>query len=230
MNSSIKTIKSLSEDDRPREKMIRKGKEALSKTELLAILLGSGSKKMNAIELAQNLLASTKNSIHDLARLSLKELQQFDGIGPAKAVSISAALELGRRRKLEAANEIAVVRDSKSAYRIFEPHLSDLRNEEFWILHLNQKNKVLHKQRLSSGGITGTVVDIRIILKEAIMNGSTSILVAHNHPSGSLQPSKQDIRLTKKLKESAEIMDIRLLDHIIITQTEYTSLRDEGYF
>lgn len=230
MDSSIKTIKSLSEEDRPREKMIRKGKEALSKTELLAILLGSGTKKMNAIELAQNLLASTKNSVNDLAKLSLKELQQFSGIGPAKAVSISAALELGRRRKIESANEIPTVKDSETAYQILEPHLSDLRKEEFWILHLNQKNKVIHKQRLSTGGITGTVVDIRLILKEAIMMEATGILVAHNHPSGNLKPSNQDIKLTKKLKEAVDVMDIRLLDHIIITQSSYTSLKDSGYF
>lgn len=229
MNSSIKTIKSLSEDDRPREKMLRKGKEALSKTELLAILIGTGTKEMNAIDLAQSLLANSEHSIHKLAKLSVKELQTFKGIGPAKAVKISAALELGRRRKMEAANELLTVSDSQSAYKVLEPHLADLTQEEFWILHLNQKNKIIHKHKLSTGGITGTVVDIRLILKAAVLSGATGIVVSHNHPSGNSEPSNADRTVTTKLQNALKAMDIRLLDHIIIAQHNYTSFKDEGY-
>lgn len=225
---SSKTIKSLSEDDRPREKMLLKGKEALSNAELLAILLGSGNKTMNAVELAQLIFEDSQNQIHQLARLSIDELTKFSGVGPAKAVTISAALELGRRRKAEQAEEVAVIKDSQSAYQILEPYLADLPIEEFWVLFLNQRNQVIRKKKLSIGGISATVVDQRLILKEALLNNASGFVLGHNHPSGNLNPSREDIHITNQLKESAQIMSMRLLDHIIISNTGYFSFLDEG--
>lgn len=228
MVSRSKSIKSLNQDDRPREKMLLKGTHALSNAELIAILLGSGTKEFNAVELGQHILKQTNQSLHQLARYSIEELQQFPGIGPAKAVTIAAALELGRRRKLEANDQRQIVSDSQSAYQILEPHLSDLNVEEFWVLFLNRQNQIIKKQKVSSGGITGTVVDKRIILKEALLLNAVSMILAHNHPSGNLKPSQQDIQLTKEIVEAGDTMGIKVLDHIIITTTRYTSFADEG--
>lgn len=230
MKLKSKTIKSLSEDDRPREKMLLKGKQSLSNSELLAILIGVGTTEHNAVELAQLVFQELENNVNELARLNLKELQQFKGIGPAKAVKIAAALELGRRRKTEEAKRVNIIRDSATAYQLLEPHLADLNKEEFWTIFLKQNNGIISMQKISSGGITGTVVDHRLILKEAILVEATGIILAHNHPSGNLSPSQQDISLTKKVNEAAKLLDIRLLDHIIVTQYNYTSLKDEGYF
>ncbi len=228
MTNRSQSIKSLHIDDRPREKMILKGKEALSNAELIAILLGSGTKELNAIQLAQHLLHENNQSINNLARLSIKELQQYPGIGPAKAVTISAALELGRRRKLEEANQDDLIADSRSAYNYLAPHLSDLNVEEFWVIYLNQKNKCIGKQRISTGGITSTVVDKRVILKEALLLNAVSIILGHNHPSGNTKPSKPDLKLTKEIKDAAQLMGISILDHIIVTNNSYTSFADEG--
>ncbi len=220
-------IKNLSLDDRPREKALDKGTQALSNAELIAILLGSGNQKMNAVQLAQHILFTHSNQLNVLAKKSIQELMHFDGIGPAKAVSIAAALELGRRRKLETGMlQDQIVNDSRSAYEILSPNLSDLGHEEFWVLFLNNKNKVLRKQKISEGGMTGTVVDQRLIFKEAILNQATKLILAHNHPSGNLSPSTQDISLTNKMIESGKLMDIQVLDHLIITQTQYCSILD----
>lgn len=230
MDTNRKNIKSLSLDDRPREKMIAKGKESLSNAELLAILLGSGTTTMNAVELARHIFSSQQNEVNQLAKRSLKELMQFPGIGPAKAVTIAAALELGRRRIAEQSSTIKLIKDSQSAYHILSPHLADATEEYFYVLYLNQRNQVLSTKKVSHGGITGTVVDKRIILKEAILMQATAIILAHNHPSGNLSPSPQDIKITKELCEASKLVDIRVLDHLIITQTSYTSLKDSGYF
>lgn len=225
---SSNNIKSLSEDDRPREKMLLKGKEALSNAELLAILLGSGNRKMNAVELAKLIFSDSKNQIHQLARLSIDELKSYSGVGTAKAVTISAALELGRRRKREQAQEIILIKDSKSAYQILEPYLADLSVEEFWVVFTNQRNQVIKKKKLSIGGISATYVDQRIILKEALLNNASGFILGHNHPSGNLKPSHTDIQITNQLKKSAQIMDMRLLDHLIVTNNGYFSFLDEG--
>jgi len=218
------TIKSLSVDDRPREKMISKGTQASSNAELLAILLGSGTKKMNALQLAQFILKDVDNNWNNLAKKSIKELTKYPGIGPAKAVNIAATLEIGRRRKLEEGMKATVIEDRNVAYQILSPLLSDATIEEFWVLFLNQKNGLVHKQKMFTGGIAGTVVDLRVIFKEAVLHEATKLILAHNHPSGNLDPSKADISLTKKLIEAGKTMDIQVVDHLIITQEDFNSV------
>lgn len=225
LHSEMKqTIKSLSLDDRPREKLLGKGTQALSNAELLAILLGSGTTEMNALQLAQFILKDVDDNWNRLARKSIKELTKYPGIGPAKAVNIAATLEIGRRRSLEEGLKVSVIEDSHTAYQILSPLLSDLNVEEFWVLFLNQKNGLIHKQQMSIGGIAGTVVDVRVILKEALLHQATKIILAHNHPSGNLNPSKADISLTKKMIEAGKTMDIQVVDHLIITQEDYSSV------
>ncbi len=218
------TIKSLSKDDRPREKLLSKGTQALSNAELLAILLGSGTKEMNALQLAQHILKDVNQDWNLLVRKSIKELTKYPGIGPAKAVNIASALEIGRRRSLQEGLKVSVIEDSKAAYQILSPLLSDLSVEEFWVLFLNQKNGLIHKQQMSIGGIAGTVVDIRVIFKEALIHQATKVILAHNHPSGNLNPSNADILLTKKMIEAGKTMDIQVVDHLIVTQNDYNSV------
>lgn len=222
------SIKSWAEGDRPREKLMQKGKAALSDTELLAILLRTGSRNMSAVDLAQKILVDSKNKLNELGRLSVGQLMKYKGIGQAKAITIVAALELGRRRRGEEALKRDKITSSTSVYEVMQPIIGDLNHEEFWILYLNNSNKVLQKKRLSQGGITGTLVDVRLTYKTALEIGATAVILAHNHPSGTLKPSQPDINLTKKLKRAGESLDIKVLDHLIVTQKSYFSFADEG--
>lgn len=223
-------INKWAEDDRPREKFILKGKSSLSDSELLAILIGSGSRNESAVQLCQRILASSQNNLTHLGKLSIQQLMNFKGIGLAKAISIGAALELGRRRREEEVVGLKKVTSSKVVYQIMCPFLGELPHEEFWVLFLNNSNKIIHKSQISKGGITGTVVDIRIVFKIALEYNATSIILTHNHPSGKLQPSEADKQITKKFKEAGRNLDIQVLDHVIITEKDYFSFVDEGVF
>jgi len=226
-NNSI-SIKNWSEDDRPREKLILKGKSVLSDAELIAILIGSGSKNESAVELSKKILASVGNNLNELGKLTLSQLCNFKGIGEAKAVTIIAAMELARRRRSEEVIELTKITSSKIIFEIMQPIIGELPHEEFWVLYLNNANKVIAKNQLSKGGMTGTVVDVRIIFKSALESGAVGILLCHNHPSGNLKPSEADIEITKKAKTAGKSLDINVLDHIIITQNGYYSFADEG--
>jgi|TARA_B110000879_G_scaffold70898_1_gene99003 DNA repair protein RadC len=228
MKSSKTSIKQWAEDDRPREKFILKGRSSLSDAELLAIILGSGSRNESAVELARRILDSASNSLVELGKYNLSELQSFKGIGEAKSISIAAALEIGRRRRSQEINVKNKIASSNDAFELLHAELSDLNTEEFWIILMNRANKVIKKIRISSGGISGTVADSRVIFKAAIDNLASAIILAHNHPSGNLKPSQSDINLTKKMKESGNILDIPVLDHIIIAENSYFSFADEG--
>ena len=222
------SIKNWAADDRPREKLLKKGRLSLSDSELIAILLGSGSKNESAVELAKRILSSSRNNLNELGKLSINQLCKFRGIGPAKAVTIAAALELGRRRRLEEALEQKKISSSNSVFEIMHPIVGELGHEEFWILYLNNSNKVIEQFQISKGGITGTLVDVRITLKKALELGAVSLILVHNHPSGSLKASEADKQLTKKLKTASESLDIKVLDHIIVTEKSYLSFADEG--
>lgn len=220
------SIKHWSDDDKPREKLVHKGRAVLSDAELIAILIGSGSRSESAVELSKRILSSVGNNLNELGRLSIKQLMQFKGIGEAKAVTIAAALEMGRRRRGEDAQKIEKINSSKDAFEILQPLLGELQHEEFWILYLNNSNKVLHKAQLSKGGITGTLVDVRLIMKQTLELGAVGIILAHNHPSGTLKPSAADKQITQKIKRASESLDIKVLDHLIITQKNYYSFAD----
>tara|TARA_R100001369_G_scaffold92904_2_gene141330 strand:+ start:5476 stop:6174 length:699 start_codon:yes stop_codon:yes gene_type:complete len=222
------SIKNWSDDDKPREKLVQKGKSVLSDAELIAILIGSGSRNESAVELAKRILASANNNLNELGKLSIKQLMQFKGIGEAKAVSIAAALEIGRRRRGEEAQKITKINSSKNVFELLQPKMGELPHEEFWIVFLNNSNAVLQAGQLSKGGITGTLVDVRLVLKQALELGAVGLILAHNHPSGTLKPSEADKQITKKLKVASEALDIKVLDHIIITQKEYFSFADEN--
>lgn len=222
------SIKEWAEDDRPREKLLLKGKQALSDAELIAILLGSGSRNETAVQLAQRILKEYGNNLYELAKLSVADLQKFKGIGEAKAISIVAALELGRRRKEENVAEQTVVRTSADAYKHIAPKLSDLPHEEFWIMLLNRAHRITKTELVSRGGVTGTVADVRMMIKMAVENLASAIVLAHNHPSGNTKASEQDIQLTRKVKEAANLFDIQLLDHIIVGEGAYYSFTDQG--
>ncbi len=222
------SIKNWSQDDQPREKLLNKGKSALSDAELVAILIGSGNREESAVDLCKRILASTNNNLGELGKLPIKQLMAFKGIGEAKAISIVAALELGRRRRGSEALDRKKITSSKSVFELLQPIIGELPHEEFWIVYLNNSNKVIQKNQLSKGGITGTLVDVRLALKIALEVGATGIVLAHNHPSGTLNPSKADRELTRKLKIASESLDIKVLDHIIITEKAYFSFADEG--
>ena len=222
------SIKNWSQDDQPREKLRDKGRATLSDAELVAILIGSGNRDESAVDLCKRILASVDNNLSELGRLSIKQLMQFKGIGEAKAISIAAALELGRRRRGEEALEKKKITSSASVFELMQPVLGDLPHEEFWIIYLNNSNKVLLKQQQSKGGITGTLVDVRLVLKQALEVGATSLILAHNHPSGTLVPSKADKQLTQKLKQAAISLDIKVLDHLIVTEKAYFSFADDN--
>ncbi len=223
-------INQWAEDDRPREKFLLKGKSSLSDSELLAILIGSGSRNESAVQLCQRILASSQNNLNLLGKLSIQQLMNFKGIGEAKAISIAAALELGRRRRDEDVVELKKITSSKAVFDIMQPLIGELPHEEFWVLFLNNSNKVIYKTQISKGGITGTIVDIRIVFKLALEHNATSIILSHNHPSGKLQASEADIQITKKIKEAGKNLDIQVLDHVIITEKSYYSFVDEGIF
>lgn len=223
------SIKSWAEDDRPREKMIKKGKQNLSDVELLAILIGSGSRKETAVGLAQRILKTFENNLNELGKVSMAELMRFKGIGEAKAITIAAALELGRRRQLSAYIDRPQILTSKDGYNCIAPILMDLDHEEFWIILLNRANKVISKEQISAGGVSGTVVDAKIIFRKTLdIAPASSIILCHNHPSGNLRPSQADIDITQKLKKAGETLDISILDHLIIGENGYYSFADEG--
>jgi DNA repair protein RadC len=217
-----------SEDDKPREKMMLKGKSVLSDAELVAILIGSGSRNESAVALSKRILASVSNNLSSLGKQSLAQLMEFKGIGEAKAITIAAALELGRRRKEEDPLELVKVTSSKIMYQEMYPIIAELPHEEFWVVYLNNANKIIFKAQLSKGGITGTVVDVRLVFKIALEQNAVAIILAHNHPSGKLQASEADIQVTKKIKNAGLQLDIPVLDHIIVTEHGYFSFADEG--
>jgi DNA repair protein RadC len=222
------TIKNWALNDRPREKLLQKGKLALSDAELIAILIGSGNTDESAVELSKRILFETKNNLNLLGKLSAQQLMIYKGIGEAKAISIIAAMELGRRRRTEDALELVKIASSSTVFELLQPILGELPHEEFWILYLNNANKIIEKLAISKGGITGTLVDVRVTLKKALELGATSLILAHNHPSGNLNPSEADKLITNKLKIAAESIDIKVLDHIIVTEKSYFSFADEG--
>ncbi len=222
------SIKHWSDDDKPREKLVQKGKSTLSDAELIAILIGSGSRSESAVALSKRILAFVNNNLNELGKLSVKQLMQFKGIGEAKAVTITAALEIGRRRKGEQAQQITKINSSRDAFELLQPRIGDLEHEEFWILYLNNGNKLLHSALLSKGGLTGTLVDVRIVMRQALELGAVALVLAHNHPSGTLRPSKGDRDVTAKVQRAALALDLTILDHIIVTEKDYFSFADEG--
>jgi DNA repair protein RadC len=222
------SIKEWAVEDRPREKMLVKGIRSLSEAELIAILIGSGSLDESAVELSRRIMASVNNNLNELGKKTIGDLQKFKGIGPAKAITISAAMELGRRRKESEPDEKLKVITSADAAAIFKPLLSDLPHEEFWVLLLNRNNLMIDKIMVSQGGLAGTVIDVRIILKIALDKLACSIILCHNHPSGNLVPSEADKEITRKIKEAGKHMDIPVLDHLIIANDAYFSFTDEG--
>ena len=222
------SIKNWSQDDQPREKLRDKGRAVLSDAELVAILVGSGSKNESAVALCKRILASVDNNLNELGKLSIKQLLEFKGIGEAKAITIAAAMELGRRRRGEEALERLKITSSRSVFEFMQPIIGELPHEEFWIIYLNNSNKVVQKQQMSKGGITGTLVDIRLVMKTALDVMATGLILAHNHPSGTLKPSEADKQLTKKLQQAAKSLDIRVLDHLVITEKAYFSFADES--
>lgn len=221
-------IKEWAKDDRPREKMLYKGTASLSDAEIIAILIGSGSASESAVELSKRILASVGNDLNKMSKLSVKDLMKFKGIGEAKALTIAAAMELGRRRRENGQSGRTKISSSGDAYALFAPGMEDIPHEEFWVLLLNRANTVIQKALISRGGITGTVADTRIIYKMAIDNLASAVILCHNHPSGNLLPSESDIQLTRKLSEVGRVMDIPVLDHIIVSDQGYYSFADEG--
>lgn len=227
-NTNHLSIKKWADEDRPREKLVLKGKASLSEAELIAILIGSGTATMSAVDLSKHILAEVENNLHALAKLSVADLMKFKGIGEAKAISIVSALELGRRRKSHEPKQRPVINASKLAYELMQPELMDLDHEQFWIILLDRTNRVIKKAYISSGGIAGTVVDMKIIFKIAFESLASGMILTHNHPSGNLKPSEQDIRLTKKIHEAGRLLEIPILDHIIFTDHGYFSFADES--
>lgn len=220
-------IKAWAEADRPREKLALKGKSTLSDAELVAILIGSGNKNETAVELSKKILTSINNDLNQLGKLTIAYLIKFNGIGEAKAISIIAALELGRRRKTADVDKRPKVNSSKDAYNSISPLLSDLQHEEFWVIYLNRNNEILKQENISKGGVSGTIADSKIIFKSAIESLASAMILCHNHPSGNLKPSNADIQLTKKLQEAGIMLDIPVLDHLIIGEKDYFSFSDE---
>ena len=227
MNEKLK-INQWAEEDRPREKMMAHGAASLSNAELLAILIGSGNTEESAVDLMRKVLNDFHNNLNELGKASIDELCRYKGIGEAKAIAVLAASELGKRRKDEEIRERYTMSSSKDIYQYFYPSLCDLPVEECWILLLNQACKVIDKVRISSGGISGTVVDTRCILREAILKRASFIALCHNHPSGNIRPSKEDDRLTHQLNQACQVMNIRLIDHIILVDGCFYSYADEG--
>lgn len=222
-------IKSYAEDDRPREKFLQKGRSSVSDSELLAIIMGSGNREESAVELAKRILNSVENNWHQLSALTLSDLMKFKGVGEAKAISIAAALEIGRRKSAQKIPDKPKITSSNDAYALLSPYLSDLQTEEFWAVFLNQSNKVLSLQKIAQGGINQSLVDIRILFKTALDQYATAIIIAHNHPSKNLNPSEEDLAITQKINEAGSLLHISLLDHIIIGGNSYFSFKDKGF-
>jgi|SRR5690625_3255917 len=227
-DSTYFPITSWAEGDRPREKLLLKGKSALSDAELMAIILKSGSRNKSAVQLAQEILSSAENKLNELGRMSVGQLMKFKGVGEAKAITIVAALELGRRRRAEEALVREKITNSRSVFDLMQPVLGDLNHEEFWVIFMNNSNKILSKEQSTKGGMTGTLVDPRRIFSRALEIGATCMILVHNHPSGTLKPSQMDRNITKRLKTVGESLDIKVLDHVIITQNAFFSFADEG--
>ncbi len=222
------TINNWAEEDRPREKLMALGPEALSNAELLAILIGSGSTKESAVDLMKHILNDCQNNLNTLGKMTIRELTEYTGMGPAKAVTVLAACELGKRRQLEKAEERPQINSAEAIYSVMHPKMQDLDVEEAWILLLNQNFKLIHKERISHGGITGVSVDVRIIIREALLHNATVVAFCHNHPSGSLHPSREDDALTQSIRKACEVMRLHLLDHVIITDGAYYSYHEQG--
>lgn len=222
------SVKAWAEEDRPREKLRAHGRHTLSDAELIAILFGSGNRQFSAVELARQVLSSCENDLQQLARRNAEELMHFKGIGEAKAVTLIAALELGRRKNAATTTNMIKINGSEIAARLLQEILGDLQHEEFWVLFLNRANQLIGKQQISKGGMTGTVADPKIIFQHALHQKATGIILSHNHPSGNLKPSDADIRLTKNLVEAGRVLEITVLDHLIITQKGYYSFADDG--
>ncbi len=224
----MKSIKSWAEEDRPREKMLAKGKEALSNAELIAILIGSGNNNESAVDLSRRILRDNNDNLIELSKLSINDLMKYKGIGEAKAVTIAAALELGRRRRFSEALEKPCIRNSQLAFECFYAHLSDLNHEQFWIMLLNNANKVIKLEKIGVGGMAGTTADPKKIFKSALENNAASVMLCHNHPSGNVIPSNADKQITNNLKKAGQFLEIKILDHIIIGNDNYFSFADEG--
>jgi len=222
------SIKNWSEEDQPREKLMAQGRQILSDAELIAILIGSGNREESAIELCKRILNESQNNLNELAKFTVSDLTKFKGIGEAKAISIVAALELGRRRKSEEILEKVQVSSSNQVYEYIKSVLTDLPHEEFWIVILNRANKIIGKQLIGRGGVSQTTADVKVIFKKSIDKLASAIILAHNHPSGNLKPSPSDISLTKKVVEGANLLDLKVLDHLIIGDGNYLSFADEG--
>jgi len=222
------TIKSWALDDRPREKLLAKGKSSLSDAELIAILIGSGNREESAVGLAKRILKSVDGNLNTLSKLSVEKLMEFKGIGEAKAISIITALEIGKRKQFEQSLIKPKIGSSAAVFNIMQPIIGELQHEEFWVLYLNNSNTVVAKEQSSKGGLTATIVDIRLLFKRALELASVAIIVCHNHPSGKLQPSKADKDLTQKIKNAGVTLDVKILDHLIITEKNYFSFADEG--
>jgi DNA repair protein RadC len=222
------SIKEWAVEDRPREKMLKHGFSALSNAELMAILIGSGNQNESAVELSRRILSDFKNNLDQIGKSSVEKLKKFNGIGEAKAINILAALELGRRRILTENGHQTKINSSEDAYECIKVELSDLTHEEFWAIYLDRANNVIDKSKISQGGVSGTVIDVRIILKQAIEKLASSIILAHNHPSGNLNPSQSDLDITRKASEASKLVDIKVLDHIIVAGNRFSSLADEG--
>lgn len=222
------TIKEWAVEDRPREKLLKKGVQSLSDAEIIALLIGSGSKNETAVELSKKVLKSANNNLNELGKLNVPDLTKMKGIGEAKAITILAALELGRRRKISEIITKRKITQSKDIFELFQPIIGDLPHEEFWILLLNRSNNIIDRIKISQGGVSGTVIDVKIILKQAIEKLASSVILCHNHPSGNKNPSNADDSITHKLKSAAELLDIQVLDHIIIANVDYFSYADEG--
>lgn len=222
------SIKNWSQDDRPREKLRDKGARSLSNAELMAILIGSGTVQETAVDLSKRILASVGHDLQSVGKLSITQLMRFKGIGEAKAIKIAAAMEISCRRRETDQKKLDKINTSRSVFEIMNPLLGHLSHEEFWVLFLNNSNKILAKTHLSKGGMTSTIVDVRIVMKQALEHSATAIVLVHNHPSGVANPSESDTLLTEKFKSAAESLDIRVLDHIIVTEKNYFSFADES--
>ncbi len=220
------SIKKWAEDDRPREKLICKGIDSLSDVELLAILIGSGYKEVSAVDLAKHLLNTCGNNLNTLARYQLNDLLKIKGIGTAKAVNILASLELGKRRQGEEVKQNSTIHSSKDVFNLMQMHLSDLKIEEFWVLYLSKSNAIIHKQKISQGGISATVVDVQVVMKTALDVMASGIILCHNHPSGNLQVSQADNQITEQIQKAANLFNIKVLDHIVIANQKYYSYAD----
>ena len=222
-------IKSWAEEDRPREKLLNKGKSVLSEAELIAVLIGSGTRSISAVDLAKTILHHANNNLNSLAKYSVKDLTKFKGIGEAKAISIVSALELGRRRKDTCQEKRIKINSSQNVYDVMKPDLLDQKLEQFWLVLLNRANYILQKIQISLGGISGTVADPKVIFKYALDNHASSIILVHNHPSGNLKPSEADIKLTSKMKDAGKLLEMPILDHLIFTDQGFFSFADQNY-